>query len=70
MAHGDMLFAKIFAKIFQRKQLPRSLFDRYNVIYPTTRPRTPSATLFNNNNMQNALTDAYGAPSPKEVKSQ
>ena len=47
-----------------RKQLLRSLFDRYNLLYPTTRPHDPFNTRHINNNLRNAAADAYRAPSP------
>ena len=48
---------------YQRNQLLRSLFDRYNLLYPTTRPHGPSSTRRINKNIRNTAADAYEAPS-------
>ena len=46
----------------QRKQLLRTVFDRYVLIYPTTHSLDPSATRHINSKQRNAVADSYGAP--------
>jgi len=49
-------------KIFRRKQLLRTVFDRYDLINPTTHPHDPCATPHNNKQQRNSTPDSYGAP--------
>ena len=46
----------------RRKQLLRTLFASYNIIHPNTHHHDPCATHHNNFNLQNAIADAYEAP--------
>ena len=49
----------------RRKQLLRTVFDRYVLVHPTTHPHDPSTTLRTNNYSRNAVADAYGGPPQK-----
>jgi len=49
----------------QRKQLLRTLFNRYSLIFPITHHHDPSVTLHINNKRKNAVADAYEAPPQK-----
>ena len=44
----------------------RTVFDRYKLINPTTRPHDPCDTLHINNEQRNTESDAYGAPSQND----
>jgi len=54
-----------FSDFFGRKQLLRTVFDRYIVIDPIICSHDSFATLHINKNLRNAVDDAYKAPPQK-----
>ena len=53
----------------RRKQLLRTVFDRYVIINLSTHPHEHCATRHTNKNLRNAIADVYGAP-PQNATSQ